>query len=73
MKIAIYYCNQNRKFCGQCCHFTCRHMVGATADASMIVKCYKLQHRVMALNRLSIEYLVLLVSVDVSLLCCLVC
>jgi len=44
-------------------NFTRRHTLGATVDASLKVKCYKPQHSVPALNRLSIELLVLLVRV----------
>jgi len=53
--------------------FTCCHTMCAAVGASLKVECYKLKHRVTALNRLSIVFLVLLVSVDVSLLCCFVC
>ena len=47
-------------------------MVGAAGGASCKVKCFKLLQMVPAVDRLSIELLVLLARVDVSLLCCFV-
>jgi len=47
-------------------------MVGVGGGAAFIIKCFKLLHRVPAVDRTSIELLAMLERINVLFLCCFV-
>ena len=66
LNISIKYCCHNWEVWGQCCHFYVTSHGGWCWQCCLQVKCFKLLHRVPAVDRLTVELLGLLARVDVS-------